>query len=102
VFSISGRAPTFTFGDSALALRSGHGRATKLGANGYPYHAEDIGRQEITHDPADAFEFRALTLRQLKDGRNFFHNASFTSVRDVVEYFTPIFPRTPPPERRLR
>jgi hypothetical protein len=30
---------------------------------------------------------RALTLRQLKDGRNFFHNGSFTKVRNAVEYF---------------
>jgi hypothetical protein len=69
------------------ALARGHLDPNKLGTDGFPYHAEDIGRQEVTHDPADAFMFRALTLRQLKDGRNFFHNASFTQVRDVVEYF---------------
>jgi hypothetical protein len=28
-----------------------------------------------------------LTLRQLKDARVFFHNGSFTSVKDVVKYF---------------
>lgn len=50
-------------------------------------HAEDTGRQEITQDPADAFEFRTVTLRQLKDARTFFHNGSFTRVRDVVSYF---------------
>lgn len=69
------------------ALARGNLDPTKAGADGFPYHAEDIGRQEITHDTNDAFKFRALTLRQLKDGRNFFHNASFTQVRDVVEYF---------------
>ncbi len=59
----------------------------RRGADGFAYHAEDTGRQEITGNPAHAFKFRSLTLRQLRDGGNFFHNGSFTKVRDVVEYF---------------
>jgi cytochrome c peroxidase len=56
--------------------------------NGTPLpHGEDTGRQEVTGNPADAYEFRSLTLRQLKDARTFFHNGSFSSVRDVVSYF---------------
>lgn len=47
----------------------------------------DDGRREITFREDDAFEFRVLTLRQLKDARFFFHNGAFTRVRDVVEYF---------------
>jgi hypothetical protein len=47
----------------------------------------DEGRKEFTGDADDAFKFRVLTLRQLKDARNFMHNASFTRVRDVVSYF---------------
>lgn len=47
----------------------------------------DDGRREVTFLDDDAFEFRVLTLRQLKDGRFFFHNGAFTSVRDVVQYF---------------
>ncbi len=58
-----------------------------LGIDGFPYHAEDTGRQEITGNPDHAFKFRSLTLRQLKDGGNFMHNASFTKVREVVRYF---------------
>jgi hypothetical protein len=50
-------------------------------------HAEDTGRQEITGDADDAYQFRSLTLRQLKDARTFFHNGSLSSVRDVVSYF---------------
>jgi hypothetical protein len=50
-------------------------------------HGEDTGREEITQDPDHAYKFRSLTLRQLKDARTFFHNGSFTSVRDVVSYF---------------
>jgi len=64
-----------------------------LGADGFPYHAEDTGRAEITRDANDSFKFRALTLRQLKDGRNFMHNGSFTKVRDVVEYFNAGIPQ---------
>ena len=44
----------------------------------------DTGRQEITGLAEHAFKFRSLTLRQLKDARTFFHNGSFTQVRDVV------------------
>jgi cytochrome c peroxidase len=47
----------------------------------------DDGRREITGRDSDAFKFRTLTLRQLKDARLFFHNGSFTNVKDVVRYF---------------
>jgi cytochrome c peroxidase len=47
----------------------------------------DDGRREITARDSDAFKFRVLTLRQLKDARFFFHNGSFTTVKDVVRYF---------------
>jgi hypothetical protein len=79
------------------ALARGHLDPAKLGKDGFPYHAEDTGRQEITHDPNnnDAFKFRALTLRQLKDARTFFHNGSFTQIRDVVEYFNAGLPQDP-------
>ena len=69
------------------ALARGRLDPTRLGADGFPYHAEDTGRQEVTLNPADAFKFRVLGLRQLKDARQFFHSGSFTQVRDVVEYF---------------
>ena len=67
----------------------------RLGLDGLPYHAEDTGRQEITFNPNDAFKFRVLTLRQLKDGRNFMHSGAFTKVRDVVEYFNAGVPQDP-------
>jgi Di-haem cytochrome c peroxidase len=77
------------------ALAGGRLDPTRLGKDGYPYHAEDIGRQLVTQNPDHAFKFRVLTLRQLKDGRNFMHNASFTKVRDVVEYFNAGIPQDP-------
>jgi cytochrome c peroxidase len=54
----------------------------------------DDGRREITARASDAFKFRALTLRQLKDGKFFFHNGSFTRVKDVVQYFNRVYRRT--------
>jgi hypothetical protein len=68
---------------------------TKLGDDGFPYHAQDTGRAEITGNPDHRFKFRSLTLRQLRDGGNFFHNALFTKVRDVVEYFNAGIPQDP-------
>lgn len=47
----------------------------------------DDGRKEITGRDSDAFKFRVVTLRQLKDARFFFHNGAFTKVKDVVSYF---------------
>jgi len=53
----------------------------------------DDGRREITGRDSDAFKFRVLTLRQLKDARFFFHNGSFTTVKDVVRYFNDGIPQ---------
>ena len=75
------------------ALARGRLNPNRLGADGFPYHAEDTGREEVTRNPDHLFKFRSLTLRQLKDGRQFFHNGSFTSIRDVVEYFNAGIPQ---------
>lgn len=61
--------------------------------NATDYHAEDTGRAEITLRAEDRYQFRSLTLRQLRDARQFFHNGSFDSVRDVVEYFNAGIPQ---------
>ncbi|HJZ75359.1 MAG TPA: cytochrome c peroxidase [Vicinamibacterales bacterium] len=53
----------------------------------------DDGRREITARDSDAFTFRVLTLRQLKDARFFFHNGAFTRVKDVVQYFNAGIPQ---------
>jgi len=47
----------------------------------------DDGRREITGRDSAAFKFRAPTMRQLNGSRFFFHNGSFTNLRDVVQYF---------------
>jgi len=69
-------------------------------AKGRPtlYHAEDTGRQEITLKSTDAFRFRTLTLRQLKEGFTFFHSGDttlFPDVRAVVQYFNQGIPQDP-------
>jgi hypothetical protein len=77
------------------ALARGKLNSGNLGRDGFPYHAEDSGRQEITRKQGDAFKFRVLTLRQLQGGRNFMHSGGFTKVRDVVEYFNAGVPQDP-------
>jgi cytochrome c peroxidase len=57
----------------------------RLARNDPNFH--DEGRKETTGKEDAAFKFRVVTLRQLKDARTFFHNGSFTKIRDVVEYF---------------
>src|SRR5881396_160675 len=61
-------------------------QALNRAARNDPSHLDE-GRREITFRDSDAFKFRTLTLRQLRDARFFFHNGSFTSVKDVVRYF---------------
>jgi hypothetical protein len=69
-----------------------------LGLNDHPVQAlnrkarndpnfMDDGRREITGLRSDAFKFRTVTMRQLKDAKTFFHSGELTSVRDVVKYF---------------
>ena len=65
----------------------------RLARNDPNFH--DEGRKEITFKDDDAFKFRVLTLRQLKDARTFFHNGSFTKIRDVVQYFNAGIPQDP-------
>jgi len=61
-------------------------QALNRAARNDPNHLDE-GRQEITFSGDDAFKFRTLTLRQIRDAKFFFHNGAFTSVKDVVRYF---------------
>ena len=65
----------------------------RLARNDPNFH--DEGRKETTFKDSDAFKFRVVTLRQLKDARTFFHNGSFTRIRDVVQYFNAGIPQDP-------
>jgi cytochrome c peroxidase len=55
----------------------------------------DIGRGEVTADPADNFKFKTPTLRQVRDGRQYTHSGQFNSVREVVEYINAGTPDDP-------
>ncbi len=52
-----------------------------------PNH-HDVGRQEATANPDDAFEFKVPTLRQLRTAGQFMHSGEFSSIREVVEFFS--------------
>ncbi|MEW6683354.1 MAG: cytochrome c peroxidase [Nitrospirota bacterium] len=67
-------------------------QALNRAARNDPNHLDE-GRREITFRDSDAFKFRTLTLRQLRDAKFFFHNGSFTSVKDVVRYFNAGMPQ---------
>jgi hypothetical protein len=69
-----------------LGLRDHPVQALNAVARNDPNFRDD-GRREITFREDDNFEFRVLSLRQLKDGKFFFHNGAFTCVKDVVQYF---------------
>src|SRR4029078_5814080 len=71
-----------------LGLRDHPLQALNKAARSDPGFRDD-GRREITARDSDAFKFRVLTLRQLKDAKFFFHNGSFTTVKDGVRYFNP-------------
>ena len=47
----------------------------------------DRGRMNDTDDPANEFQIRTVTLRQLKTAGQFMHSGQFDDLRDVVEYF---------------
>lgn len=57
--------------------------------------AQDLGRGEVTQRAEDNYKFRVPTLLQLCGGTHFMHNARFTSVREVVEYFNQGVPQSP-------
>jgi cytochrome c peroxidase len=61
-------------------------QALNRAARNDPNHLDE-GRSEITFRDTDAFKFRTLTLRQVRDAKFFFHSGAFTSVKDVVRYF---------------
>ncbi|MBM3773145.1 MAG: hypothetical protein FJW27_18040 [Acidimicrobiia bacterium] len=69
-------------------------QALNRAARSDPNHLDE-GRREITFRDSDAFKFRTLTLRQIKDAKFYFHSGSFTSVKDVVRYFNAGMPQNP-------
>jgi len=77
-----------------IGLRDHPLQALNATAPGDPNH-RDRGRMDVTLNPADEFQFKVTTMRQLKDSLLFTHNGSFTSVKAVVEYFNAGIPQDP-------
>jgi cytochrome c peroxidase len=49
-----------------------------------PGRDEDFGLEQVTGDPADRYRFRTAPLRNLALAPAFFHNGSFTQLRDAI------------------
>ena len=49
--------------------------------------ANDLGRYEITRDPADRWRYRTPTLRNVALSAPYMHDGSLATLRDVVEFY---------------
>ena len=49
--------------------------------------ANDLGRYEVTHDPADRWRFKTPTLRNVSLTAPYMHDGSFPTLRGVVEFY---------------
>lgn len=47
----------------------------------------DLGRYEITEDPADRWKYRTPTLRNVALTAPYMHNGSLASLRDVIDFY---------------
>jgi cytochrome c peroxidase len=47
---------------------------------------EDFGKEQITHDPADRYKFRASPLRNVGVQPTFMHNGAFTRLEDAIRH----------------
>lgn len=47
----------------------------------------DLGRYEITQNPADRWKYRTPTLRNVALTAPYMHNGAFSSLREVVEFY---------------
>jgi cytochrome c peroxidase len=47
----------------------------------------DLGRYEVTGDPADRWRIKTPTLRNVAVTAPYMHDGSFSTLREVVEYY---------------
>jgi cytochrome c peroxidase len=52
-----------------------------------PFRRNDLGRYEITLDPADRWKYRTPSLRNIALTRPYMHDGSMTSLREVVTFY---------------
>ena len=53
-----------------------------------PGEDEDFGLEQISGDPADRYKFRTAPLRNAAAAPAFFHNGSFTRLKDAIRFHT--------------
>jgi cytochrome c peroxidase len=56
-------------------------------ASALPSRANDLGRYEITHDPADRWKYKTPSLRNVALTAPYMHDGSISSLRQVVEFY---------------
>lgn len=91
-------------------------RFHNLGLHYYGRRYQDLGRYEVTGDPADAGKFRTPSLRMVSQSGPWMHNGLFPHLRGIVAMYAagaphpepsaaqvndPLFPRTDPLLRPL-
>jgi len=63
--------------------------------NGLALSPEDIGRETVTHDPADRGKFKAPSLRNVAITPPYMHDGRFATLEEVVEHYSTGVQRTP-------
>jgi len=52
-----------------------------------PGEGNDLGRYEVTRDPADRWKYKTPSLRNVALTRPYMHDGSLGSLREVVEFY---------------
>jgi cytochrome c peroxidase len=80
-----GYAASFA-GPTAVTVPVAPGETITLTA-GLPVSGNDLGRYEITLDPADRWKYKTPTLRNIALTAPYMHDGSIGSLREVVEFY---------------
>jgi cytochrome c peroxidase len=49
---------------------------------------QDYGREQITHDPKDSFNFRVPTLRNIEVTYPYMHDGRYKKLKEVLDFYT--------------
>ena len=63
--------------------------------NGLALAADDIGREAVTHDPADRGKFKAPSLRNIALTAPYMHDGRFATLEEVIEHYSSGTQRSP-------
>lgn len=64
-----------------------------IGLTYYKRKYEDLGRYNVTHDPADVGKFRTPSLRELERTRPWMHNGLFDNLEGVINIYNSGMPQ---------